>query len=123
MDLDLLSSPYAARRVPLVAGNGVVATSHPLASQAGLAMLRAGGSAVDAALAAAAGLTVLEPTSNGLGGDGFALIWDGSRLHGINGSGAPRGPERRTAGSRWPWRYANLWLAASHRPWCGTTLG
>lgn len=87
MDLDLLSFPYAARRVPLVAGNGVVATSHPLASQAGLAALQSGGTAVDAALAAAACLTVLEPTSNGLGGDGFALIWDGARLHGINGSG------------------------------------
>lgn len=87
MNHDLLSFPYTARRVPLVAANGVVATSHPLASQAGLAALQAGGSAVDAALAAAACLTVLEPTSNGLGGDGFALIWDGQRLHGINGSG------------------------------------
>ncbi|NTU80955.1 MAG: gamma-glutamyltransferase, partial [Chloroflexales bacterium] len=87
MQYDLLSFPYAARRAPLVAGNGAVATSHPLASQAGLAMLHAGGSAVDAAIAAAACLTVLEPTSNGLGGDGFALIWDGQRLHGINGSG------------------------------------
>ncbi|MFL5804488.1 MAG: gamma-glutamyltransferase family protein [Roseiflexaceae bacterium] len=85
MTLDMLT--YPSRRTPLVAGNGVVATSHPLAAQAGLAMLQAGGTAVDAAVATAAALTVVEPTSNGIGSDAFAIVWDGERLHGLNGSG------------------------------------
>jgi gamma-glutamyltranspeptidase/glutathione hydrolase len=85
MNLDLTT--YPTRRTPLVAGNGVVATSQPLAAQAGLAMLQAGGTAVDAAVATAVALTVLEPTSNGIGGDAFAIVWDGERLHGLNGSG------------------------------------
>jgi gamma-glutamyltranspeptidase / glutathione hydrolase len=79
----LLPQPRPAVR----ARHGVVATSHPAAAQVGRAVLRAGGSAVDAAIATAAALTVVEPTSNGLGGDAFALVWDGSRLHGYNGSG------------------------------------
>src|SRR5215468_4682442 len=87
IDMNLLSFPYPSRRTPLVAERGVVATSHPLAAQAGLAMLQAGGSAVDAAIATAAALTVVEPTSNGIGSDAFALVWDGERLHGLNGSG------------------------------------
>lgn len=87
MHSDLLTFPYPSRRTPLLAHNGVVATSHPLAAQAGMAMLQAGGTAVDAAVATAAALTVLEPTSNGIGGDTFALVWDGERLHGLNGSG------------------------------------
>ncbi len=95
MDLNLLTLPYPSRRVPLVAGRGVVATGHPLAAQAGLAMLQAGGSAADAAIATAAALTVLEPTANGIGGDAFALVWDGQRLHGLNGSG--RAPAALTA--------------------------
>src|SRR5919204_6686068 len=85
MNLDLTT--YPTRRTPLVASNGVAATSQPLAAQAGLSMLQAGGTAVDAAIATAVALTVLEPTSNGIGSDAFAIVWDGERLHGLNGSG------------------------------------
>ena len=84
---NLQSYPFSSQRMPLVAQNGVVATSQPLAAQAGLRMLQQGGNAVDAAVATAIALTVLEPTSNGIGGDAFALVWDGKRLHGLNGSG------------------------------------
>ncbi|MDT5000885.1 MAG: gamma-glutamyltranspeptidase / glutathione hydrolase [Mycobacterium sp.] len=78
--------PYAWPRKPVLARN-VVCTSQPLAAQAGLAMLADGGSAVDAALAAAITLTLVEPVSNGIGSDAFAIVWDGERLHGVNASG------------------------------------
>lgn len=86
MNLDLEHNPYSRRR-SVIAGRGVVATSQPLAVEAGIEMLRRGGNAVDAALAAAITLTVVEPTSNGIGADAFALVWDGKKLHGLNGSG------------------------------------
>jgi gamma-glutamyltranspeptidase/glutathione hydrolase len=78
--------PYVSQRMPILARN-VVATSQPLAAQAGLRMLLRGGNAVDAAVAAAIALAVVEPVSNGIGGDAFAMVWDGTRLHGLNGSG------------------------------------
>ena len=77
---------YPSRRLPVFARN-LVATSHPLAAQAGLRMLAAGGNAVDAAVATAAAMTIVEPCSNGLGSDAFCILWDGERLHGLNGSG------------------------------------
>ena len=80
------NNPYPTIRSPLMARN-VVATSQALASQAGVRMLLKGGNAVDAAIAAAAALTIVEPVSNGLGSDNFAILWDGKALHGLNSSG------------------------------------
>lgn len=115
MQLDLSHSPYASMRRPLFAMRGVVATSQPLAAQAGLAILQQGGNAVDAAVATAVALTIVEPTSNGIGSDMFALVWDGAKLHGLNGSGrAPAAltPEavRRRGHDTMP---AHGWLAVT----------
>ncbi|HEX5416884.1 MAG TPA: gamma-glutamyltransferase family protein [Chloroflexota bacterium] len=85
--MDLLSFPYPSRRVPIVGHRGIVATSQPLAALAGLRILQDGGNAVDAIIATATMLAVVEPTSNGIGADAFALVWDGQHLHGLNGSG------------------------------------
>jgi len=79
-------NPYPTLRIPVFARN-VVSTSHPLAAQAGLRMLYQGGSAVDAAIAAAAAITLVEPVSCGLGGDAFAIVWHEGRAHGLNSSG------------------------------------
>jgi gamma-glutamyltranspeptidase/glutathione hydrolase len=87
------SNPYTSTRLPVFARN-VVSTSHPLAAQAGLRMLQSGGNAVDAAIAAAAAMTICEPVSNGLGSDAFCILWDGKKLHGLNASG--RAPQKWT---------------------------
>lgn len=82
---------YPSRRRVVYAKRGMVCTSQPLAAQAGLSILQQGGNAVDAAVATAICMTVLEPTSNGLGSDAFALVWIKDKLYGLNGSGyAPK---------------------------------
>ena len=80
---------FESRRSPVLATNGIVSTSQPLAAQAGLAILQAGGNAADAAVATAAVLNVVEPTSTGVGGDCFCLFYEAATqtVHAINGSG------------------------------------
>ena len=105
--------PYPSQRMPILARN-CVATSQPLAAQAGLRMLMKGGSAVDAVLATAISLTVLEPTSNGIGSDAFAILWDGKKLQGLNASG--RSPAAWT-----PDRFKGL-NAMPQRGWDSVTV-
>ncbi len=90
---DPLAQRYVSQRFPIYARGGMVNCSCPQAAAAGLGILRAGGNAMDAAVAAAAALTVTEPTANGIGGDAFALIWSEKehRLYGLNASGPAPG--------------------------------
>ena len=105
--------PYASRRQPIFAPNAV-ATSQPLATQAGIAMLARGGNAVDAALATAITLALVEPCSNGIGSDLFAILWDGRQLVGLNASG--RAPAAWT-----PARFAGR-DAMPQRGWDSVTI-
>lgn len=98
--------PYPSQRMPVFARN-LVCTSQPLAAQAGLQMLQAGGNAVDAAIATAITLTVVEPNMNGIGSDAFAILWDGNQLHGLNASG--RSPKAWS-----PERYAKFDTMPTH---------
>ena len=84
---DPLAQKYPSQRYPIYARGGMVNTSSPQASAAGLTVLQKGGNAIDAAVAAAAALTVTEPTSCGLGSDAFFLVWTGGKLYGLNASG------------------------------------
>jgi gamma-glutamyltranspeptidase/glutathione hydrolase len=91
---DRITGENFASRSPVIAQHGMAATAHPLATQVALDILKAGGSAVDAAIAANAALGLMEPVGNGIGGDLYAIIWDpqSERLYGLNASGrSPKG--------------------------------
>lgn len=87
LDFNCLKYDYPSKRTVTFGKRGMVATSQNLAAQAGLDILKKGGNAIDAAIASAATLTVVEPTSNGIGGDAFAIVWFKNKLYGLNGSG------------------------------------
>ena len=87
MEFDAIMQPYQQSRYSVAANRGMVCSSSALASSAGLEILKKGGNAVDAAIATAAVLTVVEPVSNGLGGDAFAIVWMKDQLYGLNASG------------------------------------
>ncbi|MEM6304054.1 MAG: gamma-glutamyltransferase family protein [Pseudomonadota bacterium] len=118
--------PYPSRRSPVLARN-LVATSQPLAAQAGARMLAKGGNAVDAALSAAITLTVVEPTGNGIGSDAFAIVCQDGALHGLNASGrSPAGwsQDRFSGNASMPFRgwesvtvpgAVSAWVALSDR--------
>lgn len=93
---DRITGALSATRSEVIAANGMVATSHPLATQIGLEILKEGGNAIDAAIAANAALGLMEPTGCGIGGDLFAIVWDAEtkRLYGLNASG--RSPKSLT---------------------------
>nr|WP_243022315.1 gamma-glutamyltransferase family protein [Clostridium sp. OF03-18AA] len=95
LKFDAQKYDYPSRRSVVYGKKGMVCTSQPLAAQAGLDIIKRGGNAVDAAIATAACMTVLEPTSNGIGSDAFALVWTKGELHGLNASG--RSPMAITA--------------------------
>lgn len=93
---DRITGETFATRSVVLGQNGMVATSHPLATQIGLDILKKGGNAIDAAIAANAALGLMEPTGCGIGGDLFAIVWDGKtkKLYGLNASG--RSPQKLT---------------------------
>ena len=86
---DRITGELFSTRSEIIAENGMVATSHPLATQVGIDILKKGGNAVDAAIAANAAIGLMEPTGNGIGGDLFAIIWieNNKKLYGLNASG------------------------------------
>lgn len=111
------SYQYPSRRRVVYARRGMVCTSQPLASQAGLQMLQQGGNAVDAAIATAICQTIVEPTNNGLGSDCFTLVWVKDKLYGLNGSGYA--PQKLTAEAV---KEQGFTEKIPYKGWCAVTI-
>ena len=119
LSFDALKYAYPSTRHVVYSRRGMVCTSQSLAAQAGLDILKAGGNAVDAAVATAAAMTVLEPTSNGLGSDAFALVWveKEKKLYGLNASGpCPMAFDLKEVRGRYGDAIAQTGLGHRHRP-------
>ncbi len=113
---DSQAYPHPSRRTVVYGRHGMVATAEPQAAAAGLRILQQGGNAIDAAIATAAALTVVEPTSNGLGSDAFAIVWSQGKIYGLNSSGpAPRGLTRE-------WVRAQGHDTMPAKGWCTVTV-
>ena len=118
---DRITGEKFASRSEVIGQNGMVATSHPLATQIGLDILKQGGTAVDAAIAANIALGLMEPTGNGIGGDLFAIIWDAqsNKLHGLNASGpAPMNLSIDYFEQQRSKKDSSIWSLASNSSWC-----
>ena len=117
---------FDSRRSTVLAKHGMVATSQPLAAVAGMRVLMQGGNAVDAAIASAAVLNVVEPVSTGVGGDMFALVWNNREksVRAINGSGrSPMGQTIDSLEAEGHRTHASERGPFGHGPWSGTRLG
>ena len=116
LKFDTLKNDYPSRRSVIYGRKGMVCTSQPLAAQAGLDIIKQGGNAIDAAIATAACMTVLEPTSNGIGSDAFALVWTKGELHAsmpVKSAHGDHGREGKKAGIH---RDAEAWLDSGDGP-------